>query len=190
MASLRWGLVPHWSQGPSPRYAMHNARIETITAKPAYRQAFTTRRCLIPADGWYEWQKVSTLRQPYFIHHPDHAVFCFAGLWDRWRNSDGTELHSCTIITTNTRATGTRATGALAHLAAVHPRMPIVLPAASYKPWLNPALRDKTDLLALLAVTDSADMTTTAVSRHVNNARNNDPRCTDPLAHVESGSGQ
>lgn len=171
---LRWGLVPHWSKGPDSRYAMHNARLEAVETKPAYRQAFARQRCLIPADGWYEWQArpQPAGKQACFIHTRRDTVFCFAGLWDHWRDPSGALLESCTIMTS----------AADSRLEAIHPRMPVVLDPQGYSSWLDPELTDSQTLKALVAAHLYTDFCVTPVSRHVNNAGNDDPRCVEPLA--------
>ncbi len=171
---LRWGLVPHWSNGPDSRYAMHNARLEHIETKPAYRKPLARQRCLIPADGWYEWQtrKQASGKQAYFIHRPGNALFCFAGIWDRWREASGSVLESCSIITT----------AAHSQIRMIHSRMPLVLNPADYQQWLNPGLIDKTRICSLLTDTRHEDFQVIPVSRHVNNAGNDDPRCIEALA--------
>lgn len=163
----------HWSSGPDHRYAMHNARLENIHTKPSLRLPWVRQRCLIPADGWYEWQtrKQPAGKQACFIHRPGNEIFCFAGLWDRWRDPGANDLESCTIITTV----------ADPGLAAIHPRMPVVLEPADYQRWLDPELTDSTEIRDLLEQTRCPDLHTTAVSRYVNNARNDDPRCIEPL---------
>lgn len=167
---MRWGLVPSWSKGPDTRYAMHNARVEGITSKPAYRGPVRRRRCLVPADGWYEWQKVDSHKQAWFIGAADATPLCFAGLWDIWERDDGA-LGSCTILTT-------AAEPALAH---IHPRMPVTAPESVWNAWLNRDLTDPVAALALLADGDATTLKAYPVSSHVNNARNDDPSCLTPL---------
>lgn len=167
---LRWGLVPSWSAGPDARYAMHNARREGIADKPAYRTSVRRRRCLIPADGWYEWQKVGTRKQPWLIALPEASPFCFAGLWDAWER-DGLAIESCTMLTAPAHA-------AIAH---IHPRMPVIAPPQIQDAWLDPQQFDAAQALALLDEAPCPEFTTTAVSTHLNNARNDDARCVEPL---------
>jgi putative SOS response-associated peptidase YedK len=169
-AMLRWGLVPSWSAGPDARYAMHNARREGLADKPAYRTPLRRRRCLIPADGWYEWQKLGARKQPWLIELPDSRPFCFAGLWDAWER-DGATIESCTIITAP-------ADPGIAHL---HPRMPLIAPPPIWDGWLDPQQVDAAQALALLEQAPCPGLTTTAVSTHLNNARNDDPRCVEPI---------
>ena len=135
----RWGLVPHWWKDAKPPQSCFNARIEEAAGKPMWRDAMRRARCLIPAEGWYEWQQrvrpgtAKSYKQPYFIHRRDAALFAFAGLMSSWRSADGGEpLLSCAILTTSSSG----------NLAEVHPRMPVVLPDEMHSAWLDPALND------------------------------------------------
>lgn len=177
LASMRWGLVPHWSKGPDGKYAMFNARLEGLASKPAYRGPLRRRRCLVPADGWYEWQSLDRRKQPYFIHRPDHQPFCFAGLWDRWETSGGELLESCTIITAP----------AVAELHAIHPRMPMLAAMDGAGQWLDPTLENPAAALELLDRDQARGMVAEPVSTFVNNARNDDPRCCEPIALSSEG---
>lgn len=172
LARLRWGLVPHWAKQAEGGYRMINARAETVAGKPAFRGPFRKRRCLIPADGYYEWKSVDGRKQPYYFSMKDQRPFCFAGLWDRWRPAEGEPLETCTIITTGANALG----------APVHPRMPVILPPDAYDPWLDPRLERAEDVLPLLAPFPADAMTVYPVSTLVNNARVDEPRCITPLA--------
>ncbi|MCA9086991.1 MAG: SOS response-associated peptidase, partial [Planctomycetaceae bacterium] len=129
--ALRWGLVPAWSLEPRTAYSTFNARAETVADKPTYRHAFRRRRCLIPADGFYEWRTVGKRKQPYCIAPTDGQPFAFAGLWERWER-DGTVVESCTIVVTTANAT----------IAPLHDRMPVILARADEALWLDPALTD------------------------------------------------
>ncbi len=172
---LRWGLVPHWSKGIDPRYSMINARAETVHQRPAYRDAFRRRRCLIPAEGFYEWQALPEGKQPHLIRRADCAPFAMAGLWERWRDPatpDGPALESCTIIVTDANAL----------IAPLHERMPVILPEATHADWLDPGLDDREALRALLRPLSPAGWTAFPVSRAVNNPRNNGPELMEPLA--------
>jgi len=167
---MRWGLVPAWSEGPDARYAMHNARLESITSKPAYRGPVRRRRCLLPADGWYEWQRRGTRKQPWRIARADGAPLCFAGLWDGWQRDAGTLL-SCTILTAP-------ASEAIAH---IHPRMPLIAPARSWEAWLDPQLTDAARALAALTGAPAPALAAVPVSTRVNDARHDDAGCWQPL---------
>ena len=137
--ALRWGLVPAWSPEPRTAYSTFNARAETVADKPTYRHAFRRRRCLIPADGFYEWRTVGKHKQPYCIAPSDGAPFAFAGLWERWEQ-DETVVESCTIVITTANAT----------ITPLHDRMPVILARADEALWLDPALTDPAILQPLL----------------------------------------
>ncbi|MFJ4776762.1 SOS response-associated peptidase [Streptomyces sp. NPDC088762] len=175
---LRWGLVPSWSKNPSGGAKMINARVETVHEKPAFRRAFATRRCLLPADGFYEWQSVpatgtaKAYKQPYFIRPEDGSVMAMAGLYEFWRDPAVTAdddpaawWASCTIITTE----ATDAAGR------IHPRMPLALAPADYEAWLDPSHRDPDALRALLKAPAGGRLDVRPVSTAVNNVRNNGP---------------
>jgi putative SOS response-associated peptidase YedK len=138
-ATLRWGLIPAWSPEPRTAYSTINARAETVADKPAYRQAFRRRRCLIPADGFYEWRRLANRKQPYCIAPADREPLAFAGLWERWER-DGQVLESGTILVTQANAL----------LAPIHDRMPVILGPAAETHWLDPAVTDPAILRPLL----------------------------------------
>ena len=131
--------MPAWSKEPRTKYSTINARRETVADRPAYRNAFRHRRCLVPADGFYEWQQRGT-RIPYHICMPDRSVFAFAGLWERWERSDIT-FDSCTIIVTKANEL----------MRPIHDRMPIILDPRDYDRWLDPQTSDQTELMACLS---------------------------------------
>lgn len=166
LVPLRWGLVPAWSQGPDHRYSMINARAETITAKPAYRNAFQQRRCLIPAEGFYEWQTVDGVKTPFLIRRRDGQPFGMAGLWEAWSGGDGRHLLSCTIIVTDANTL----------VSQIHDRMPVVLSPADYDAWLDHDTRDVDRLLAMLRPPDPEPWTLQQVSRQVNSPRHDGPQ--------------
>jgi putative SOS response-associated peptidase YedK len=167
---MRWGLIPAWSKEPGSGPPLINARAETVPTKPAFRTAFRSRRCLIPTDGFYEWQRLPDgKKQPYHIHRPDHGPFALAGLWERWDR--GPTIESCTIITTTANQA----------LSALHDRMPVVLAANDYSLWLDPAVTDPAALGHLLAPAADEELVAEPVSTHVNNARHDDPRCVEPV---------
>jgi putative SOS response-associated peptidase YedK len=167
---LRWGLIPSWADDPGIGSRMINARSETAPEKPSFRRAFRERRCLILADGFYEWRRTNGAKQPYYIRMKEGRPFAFAGLWESWKD-DGPEIRSCTILTT----------GPNDLLAEIHDRMPVILPAGSYDAWLDPeAGRD--ELYGLLAPYPEDEMEAYPVSRFVNSPQNNDPRCIEPAA--------
>ena len=168
---LRWGLIPSWADDPGIGSRMINARAETAPEKPSFRRAFRERRCLIPADGFYEWKRADGAKQPYYIRMREGRPFAFAGLWEAWNDDGGPEIRSCAILTT--------APNALA--GEIHDRMPVILPAGSYDAWLDPEA-EKEELVALLAPYPEAEMEAYRVSRFVNSPSNNDPRCIEPAA--------
>ncbi len=168
---LRWGLVPSWAKDSSMAARLINARAETVAEKPSFRNAFSKRRCLVPTDGFYEWRGAKGAKQPYRILSPDRGVFAFAGLWERWEKGDGEPLESFTIITTE-------ANGKLAPL---HARMPVILDPADFERWLSPDLAAN-DAQALLRPAPDGAVDFHAVSKHVSNARNDDPGCIEPLS--------
>jgi putative SOS response-associated peptidase YedK len=179
LEALHWGLVPRWAKDPSVGSRMINARAETLAEKNAYKAAFRSRRCIVPADGFYEWRKVpgSKVKQPYFIHAADGSPLAFAGLWEVWRPADrpDEELHSCTIVTGAPND----------KVRPVHDRMPVILPPDAWSTWLDPELRDTEALGGLLvpAAADGIDLH--PVSREVNQVRNKGPHLVDRLPDDE-----
>ena len=157
-ALLRWGLVPSGAKDPSIGARMINARAETAPGKPAFRDAFRRRRCLVPASGFYEWQKQGRLKQPYFICREDGNTIAIAGLWDRWDGAEGDPIESCTLLTTEANEL----------IAPLHERMPVILPPESYGLWLNPSEQDPAVLHPLLAPYPADKMAARPVSRRVN----------------------
>ena len=166
----RWGLVPAWARdaGGPPLF---NARAETLARKPAFRDAFRLRRCLVPADGFYEWRAVSGRRQPFHLRRADGAPFAMAGLYERWRPAGGEALESCTVITT----------AANALLAPLHDRMPVVLPAEAWEAWLDPTGRDVEALSPWLRPAPEAGWLAYPVDPRVNQARHDEPGNVEPL---------
>ena len=170
LESLRWGLIPSWSRGPDRRYSMINARAETVQEKPAYRSAFRKRRCLIPADGFFEWKPTDQGKTPYFIRMRDQAPFAMAGVWEQWSDSEERAVESCSIIVTDANPL----------MAGIHDRMPVILPSAAFGTWLDPLIQDPARLLPLLKPYPSSAMEAVPVSRRVNNPRNDDAQLLDP----------
>lgn len=165
---LRWGLVPSWAKDVSIGNRMINARAETVAEKPAFRTAFRRRRCLVLADGYFEWKKEGAKKQPYYIRMRDESPFAFAGLWERWSpGGDDAALDTCTLITTDANDL-TRS---------IHDRMPVILAPNDYALWLDPRLDDKPRLTALLRPYDSEAMIADPVSTRVNNPKHDDPAC-------------
>ena len=171
LALLRWGLIPSWSKDPAIGNRLINARAETAREKPSFRNAFRRHRCLIPASGFYEWQRQERGKQPYFVRMRDGRPFAFAGLWDRWESADEGSVETCTILTTAPNAV----------LAPIHDRMPVILPRAEYARWLDPSLRDTDSLAPLLVPFPPEDMLAFPVSSRVNPPTTDDEKCIAPL---------
>lgn len=171
LALMRWGLIPRWAKQADGNYLMINARAETVAEKPAFRGPVRNRRCLIPADGYYEWKSMEGRKQPFYFSMKDGEPFCFAGLWERWQPADGEPIESCAIITTAANALG----------AEIHPRMPVILAADNYERWLDPRVTEAEKVLPMLAPYPPEFMTVYPVSTLVNNARADEPRCITPL---------
>lgn len=168
----RWGLVPYWAKEPGIGARLINARAETAAEKPAFRDALKHRRCLVPADGFYEWGDTrSGPRQPYHVARPDRGCFAMAGLFERWRAPGGGWLDTCTVLTVPANA----------RLASIHGRMPAILAPEDTASWLDPRLRDPRLLHALLAPCPDAELEPVPVSRRVNRAEVDDPACIAPL---------
>jgi putative SOS response-associated peptidase YedK len=171
LVQLRWGLLPAWSDASKGGPPMINARSETAAKRPAFRNAFRRRRCLIPADGFYEWQAAEAgPKQPFLITLRDERPFAFAGLWERCPGPDQSTVESCTILTTNAND----------RLRELHDRMPVILPQDHYGPWLDPHLEDADALQTLLTAYPSDETCFRPVSQRVNNARNDGPECIRP----------
>lgn len=168
LVNLHWGLIPSWAREQRLGASMINARAETVAEKPAFRTAFRRKRCLIPADGFYEWQRVDAKTKiPHLFEMKDESPFAFAGLWDRWHSPDGRTIESCAIITTEANSL----------VADVHDRMPVILKASFFDGWLNAELHDVDQLMPMLAPFPASKMKATQVSTRINNARNDvDPR--------------
>jgi len=172
LAWLKWGLVPSWAKEPAIGNSLINARAESVADKPAFRAAVRRRRCLVVADGFYEWQRTGGKKQPYFIRLRDDRPFGFAGLWESWEGPDHSALGTCTIITT----------GPNELMEEIHNRMPVILAPEDYDRWLDPAIQKPEQLAGLLRPYPSDAMLAVAVSTHVNNPRNDDPECIAPAA--------
>jgi putative SOS response-associated peptidase YedK len=166
---MRWGLIPSWAKDMSIGAKMINARAEGVAEKPAFRAAFAKRRCLVPADGFYEWQVVAgKAKQPYRIHQPDGAPFAFTGLWEQWRGPESVVL-TFTIITTDAND----------RLRPIHDRMPVILAPAAYALWLDPATPAEA-ARALLRPAPSEALVAEPISTRINNVKNDDPSVWDP----------
>lgn len=166
---FQWGLVPSWAKDPSIGNRMINARAETVAEKPSFRAAFKRRRCLIVADGFYEWQRTGKQKQPYYIQ-VNEDLFGFAGLWEKWESGDGSYLETCTILTTVPNEL----------MADIHNRMPVIVHPDDYDLWLDPSLQDGQHLQHLLRPYEADTMQLYPISQTVNNPRNETPACIEP----------
>ena len=176
VALLHWGLIPSWARERSIGNRMINARAETLAERPAYRRALRERRCLVLADGWYEWQHTASGKQPWFIRAGDGQPLGLAGLWDSWRDpASGETTESCSIVTID----------APGRLADIHGRMPAVLAAEGFAAWLDSSQRDGGALSALLRAPDAARFSAHPVGRQVNDPRHEGPELVAPLAAAD-----
>lgn len=169
-AMVLWGLVPHWSRSPTHVRRTINARAESLLERATFREPFLERRCLVLADGFYEWRRDPTGRQPFRFYLRSGRPFAFAGLWDRWREPDGGSLFSCAIVTTDASTV----------VAPVHERMPVILTPDEREVWLDPETPVER-LQAMLRPYARGDLTANQVSRRVNSVDNDSPECIEPL---------
>lgn len=170
LCQLKWGLVPGWADDVKIGNRMINARAETVATKPAYRRAFKARRCLIVADGFYEWQKTGKQKQPYYIRIKDDQPFGFAGIWETWSKA-GPAVESCAIITTTANEL----------VSSIHDRMPVIVPPEAYELWLSPETRETELLQSLLRPYPASQMVAWPVSTRVNSPSYNEPDCIHAL---------
>ncbi len=168
---LRWGLIPPWAKDPSVGAKMINARSETVTEKPSFKHALRRRRCLIVADGFYEWKKDGSTKTPLYISLRSGEPFAFAGLWEKWAAESGEAIYSCTILTTSPNAL----------TAPIHHRMPVILPSEAETLWLDRTVQEPDSVLPLLTSYPAEAMRAFAVSAFVNSPRNESPECLRPL---------
>ena len=171
MVLVRWGLIPSWSKGPDSRYSMINARAETVAQKPAYRSAFRYKRCLIPADGFYEWRASGGGKQPYVLRPRDGLPLALAGLWEHWQDADGNELESCTILVREANS----------QVKPVHERMPVVMTPDSFDLWLDIHAQKPQPLETLLAVQQVPELEIYPVGRAVNNPKADSAKLLEPI---------
>lgn len=172
LAWLRWGLIPHWAKDAKIGASLTNARADTVATKPSFRTAFKRRRCLIPADGFYEWKTEGKKKRPFFIHRRDDRPFAFAGLWESWTDPAGLPVETCSLITTDANAL----------MQPIHNRMPVILHPADFGDWLVNAERAP----ELLRQYPAEEMEAVEVDPLVNNWRHESPDCVVPLAKPES----
>jgi len=168
-----WGLIPSWAKDPEIGNRLINARAETLAEKPSYRTSFRRKRCLILADGFYEWKQDATRKSktPVYIHLKDGKPFAFAGLWDLWNSPDGSQIYSCTIITGEPNS----------FVSQIHNRMPIILPGEAYSQWLDPGEKKPEDLKGLLVPYPASQMEAFPVSTLVNSPQNDSPALIKPV---------
>ena len=184
LRALTWGLIPSWAKDPKIGNRMINARMETVAEKPAYKRAFASRRCLLPADGYFEWYPTQVkgksgrpLKQPFYIHPQDGGVLAMAGLYEIWRDPDRAEddpdrfRWTCTVLTT-------QAEDAVGH---IHDRMPLIVARDRWSAWLDPTVSERDDLLSLLVPAAPGRLEAFPVSTDVNNVRNNGPELVEPI---------
>lgn len=175
LTAMRWGLIPWWAKEAGIGDRLINARAESVTDKPAFRDAFRRQRCIVPADGFYEWRSVpgTRIKQPTYIRRVDGEQLAFAGLWERWRDPedpDGRPIETCTIITTEANAI----------VAPIHDRMPVILERGAWDMWLDPEWQDTSRLQAVLRPAPDAVLEAYPVDRRVNSPRNNGPELIVP----------
>ena len=172
LVMLRWGLIPSWAKDPKIGNQCINAKAETVAEKPSFRSAFKKRRCLVIADGFYEWQRLGALKQPMWIGLRSKRPFAFAGLWEHWKPAEREPVETCTIITTEPNEL----------MAPIHNRMPVILAPASYDQWLDQTFQQAEPLKALLCPYPSEELTAFPVSTLVNNPRHDAPQCLEPVS--------
>ena len=164
---MQWGLIPSWAKDPTIGNRLINARAETAKEKPSFRAAFKRRRCLIPADSFYEWKREDAKKQPYQFQYPGQPLFTFAGLWENWN-----DIETCTILTTKAKT----------NIKPYHHRMPVILDAKLHAQWLDPSQNDPTILEKLIQAIRTPTMEITPISKAINNARQDHPDCLQPLS--------
>jgi putative SOS response-associated peptidase YedK len=179
LSLLRWGLIPSWAKDPSVAVQMINARSETAATKPAFRDPLANRRCLIPADGFYEWQRRGKAKQPYCFEVNDGELFAFAGLWDRWKDPNGNWVKTCSILTTTPNAV----------TSAVHDRMPVILEPDSYDLWLDPGMTNVEAVPEMLKPYYARQMRCYPISTRINYVVNDDAECSAPVELTEAQAG-
>lgn len=172
IVEMQWGLVPHWAKDGSIANKLINARSETIAEKPSFREPFKSRRCLIIADGFYEWQAKDGAKKPWFVFMKDKRPFAMAGLYDRWRNNEGKVITTCTIITTEANE----------FMKPLHHRMPVIIGPRDYDLWLDPAEKDTAKISALMKPWGAGTMDAHEVSPVVNSPLHNSPDCINGIS--------
>jgi len=175
LSLMRWGLIPSWAKDSSVAASMINARSETAATKPAFRDGLKSRRCLIPANGFYEWKRDGKTKQPFCFEVNQGQLFAFAGLWDRWKDSNGNWIKTCSILTTTPNAV----------TSAVHDRMPVILDPNNYDVWLDPGMTDAGTASDLLRPCDALLMRCYPISTRINHVAHDDEECSAPVELVQ-----
>jgi putative SOS response-associated peptidase YedK len=177
LSLMKWGLIPNWARDASIASGTINAKSETAATKPAFRDAMKSRRCLIPADGFYEWSRTGKAKQPYCFEVAEGELFAFAGLWDGWKDASGQWVKTCSILTTTPNAV----------TSAIHDRMPVILSPDDYDVWLDPGMTNVQVVSELLKPYDAKAMRCYPVSTRINHVANDDEECSRPveLAQVQ-----
>lgn len=175
LSTVKWGLVPHWAKDASAGSRMINARCETIHEKPSFRQAIRSRRCIVPASGFFEWLATPSGKIPHYITMRDNSPFSFAGIWDSWRSENGEDLETCAILTT----------GANSLMAQIHDRMPVILHSGEFDLWLDRTVTDPLSLQRLYQPYPADLMQSWQVSTIVNSPTHDSPECLQPLSGVQ-----
>jgi len=176
IATMRWGLIPTWAKSSDGAAGMINARSETAATKPAFRDPIRFRRCLVPADAFYEWARKGASKQPYCFEVREGELFAFAGLWDGWKSADGQWIKTCSILTTTPNAV----------TSAIHDRMPVILHPDSYDLWLDPGMQYVGAISELLKPYDARVMRCYPVSSRLNHVANDDDQCSRRVEIVEA----
>ena len=176
LSIMKWGLIPHWAKDPSIATSTINAKSETAATKSAFRDPLKFRRCLIPADGFYEWKRVGTSKQPFCFEVNEGELFAFAGLWDGWKNAEGQWIKTCSILTTTPNSV----------TATIHDRMPVILERDSYDLWLDPGMQNVAAVAELLKPFDAKSMRCHPVSTRINRVENDDEECSRPVVVADS----
>jgi putative SOS response-associated peptidase YedK len=176
LSHVRWGLIPHWAKEPSIATSTINAKSETAATKPAFRDPLKFRRCLIPADGFYEWKRTVKAKQPFCFQIEDGELFAFAGLWDGWKDGSDDWIKTCSILTTTPNAL----------TVTVHDRMPVILDPESYDLWLDPGMQNVAAISELLKPYDASQMQVYPVSSRVNHVTNDDEECSQRVEITEA----
>jgi putative SOS response-associated peptidase YedK len=173
---MKWGLIPSWAKDTSGAAKMINARSETAHTLPAFREAMKLRRCLVPADGFYEWQRRGSAKQPFCFEVNEGELFAFAGLWERWCDPSGQWVKSCSILTTTPNAV----------TSAIHDRMPVIIERESYDLWLDPGMQNVAAVSEMLKPYNARLMRYYPVSARINHVANDDEECSRPVEVIET----